>query len=113
MVKRTGPTNTTLKALIREIKKNKAPFWQRIAKELEKPARQRRTVNVFHLDKNAKGKEILVVPGTVLGDGTFTKANTVAAWRFSAQAKEKIKNTKSITQLLKDNPKAKGVRIIG
>ena len=113
----TGPTNPTLKALIAEIRKNKTPFWKRMAKELERPTRQRRSVNLHHVEEQAKNpKEILVIPGKVLAEGAYTKKNTIAAWQFSPQAKEQIqKSAKAISlqELLKDNPKAKGVRIIG
>ena len=117
MTATTGPTNPTLKGLIGQMKKNKAPFWQRLAKELERPTRQRRAVNVDHLEEQAKNpKEILVIPGKVLAEGIYTKKNTIAAWQFSQKAKEHIQKsakTMSLQELLKENPKAKGVRIIG
>ncbi len=116
MAKPTGPTNPTLQGLIREMKKNKAPFWQRMAKEMQKSTRSRRKINTYHLNKQGKDKEILVVPGKVLAQGAYTKKNTVVAWQFSKEARkqiEKTAKTMSLKKLLQENPKAKGVRIIG
>ena len=117
MAKRTGPTNPTLQGLIRELKKTstkeKAPIWKRIASDLEKPARQRREVNLTRIDKHTKAKEQVVVPGKVLGTGELKHEVTVAAWQFSEGAKKKLKQSMTIQELLKKNPKGKDVRIIG
>jgi large subunit ribosomal protein L18e len=117
---RTGPTNINLKNLIRELRKlstkNNVKLWKRIAYELEKPTRNRREVNISKIDKYTKENEIALVPGKVLSNGDLTKKITVAAFKFSQQATEKI-NKKgkaiSIQDLMKDNPKGKKVRIIG
>ncbi len=114
---KTGPTNIHVKNLIKEIKENSSKqdsgFWRRIGKELEKSRRNRREVNLERLEKHTKDKEIVIVPGKVLGDGELNHEITVAALQFSEKAKEKIKKTMTIKELLKENPKGKGVRIIG
>lgn len=120
MAKRTGPTSENLKKLIISLRKTstkeKVSIWKRVASDLLKSSRVRRTVNVYRINKNIKTGEIAIVPGKVLSEGEFSKKITVAAWRFSAEAKEKINKTGkaiSIAQLLKENPKGKKVRIIG
>ena len=120
MVKRTGSSNIVLKSLISRLKevssKEKVKIWKRVAKDLEKPTRIRRKVNVYKLDKSLRKDEIGVVPGVVLSLGDYTKKNTVAGFRFSEAAFKKInKNGKAICieELLKKNPKGKKVRIIG
>jgi len=117
MAKRTGPTNQTLVRLIRELKKasakEKAPIWKRIAKDLEKPSRQRREVNLTRINKHTKAKESIVVPGKVLGTGELKHEVTIAAWQFSEGAKKKVKQALTIPELIKKNPKGKNVRIIG
>lgn len=117
MVKRTGPTNTELASLIEDLKKlslaEKAPIWKRIAKDLAKPTRQRRVINISKLDRFTKANEMIIVPGKVLGTGDMTHDITVAAWQFSGSANEKIKNAITIRDLMKKNPKGKGVRILG
>ncbi|MEK6904147.1 MAG: 50S ribosomal protein L18e [Nanoarchaeota archaeon] len=114
---RTGPTNENLRGLIVSLRqvsrKLKIPLWMRIAEELERPTRARRSVNIHRIEKYAKDGETVIVPGKVLGTGDLTKKVKVAAFRFSGSAKSKIKSAMSIEQLLKENPKGKGVRIIG
>ena len=106
----------TLQDLILNLKKTKAKIWLRVASDLEKPTRIRREVNLYKINKSTRDGETAVVPGKVLAIGNLEKPITVAAFRFSADAKEKI-NKKgkaiSIAELLKSNPKGSKVRIIG
>jgi len=117
MVKRTGPTNLQLKNLIVELTSNRdSKFWKRVAKDLSKPSRKRRIVNLYKINKFAKDGETIVVPGKVLSIGELDKKVTVAAYQFSGSAKEKIaKNgsTMTITELFTKNPDGKKVRILG
>jgi large subunit ribosomal protein L18e len=115
MVKRTGPQNLELKNLISELKiignKNKINLWKRIAKELEKPTRIRREVNIYKINKYTKDGEIALVPGKVLSLGELNKKITVAAYQFSENAKEKINHIGkaiSIKELVEKNPNPKG-----
>jgi large subunit ribosomal protein L18e len=113
--------NNQTTALITELKRfaieQKRPLWKRIATDLEKPTRQRRIINLWKLEKEAKEGETLIVPGKVLGDGTLTKKVTVAAAGFSDEAKEKLAKsgatTLTINELMKQHPDGKGIRIIG
>lgn len=120
MAKRTGTTNKVLKDLIAELKKfstkENVKIWKRIAKDLEKPARQRRKANIYKIGKYTKKDETVIVPGKVLSEGELTNKITIAAWQFSEKAKEKINKIGkaiSIKELMKTNPKGKKVRIIG
>ncbi|MDD5331470.1 MAG: 50S ribosomal protein L18e [Candidatus Nanoarchaeia archaeon] len=114
-MKRTGPTNIHLRNLIVDLKilanKEKAPVWRKVAKELEKSARRRPTVNLFKVEKYCKDGEIAVIPGKLLSEGTLTKKVQIAAYSFSQKAKEKTK-TLTIRQLIKENPKGKKVRVL-
>ena len=120
-MKRTGPTNTQLGNLIKELKKNaieqNIKLWKRIAFDLEKPTRKRRVVNLARIDRYTREGEIIVVPGKVLASGFLNHKLTIAAQSFSRQAIEKIKKIDadylSIEELLKKNPKGKKVKIIG
>ena len=116
-MKRTGPTNDNLRKLIIDLntisRKLNVPLWSRIAFELNKPTRKRREVNLKQINSYINDGETALVPGKVLGDGILTKKAKVAAFRFSESAKAKIKDSLSIEQLVKENPKAKRVRIIG
>ena len=113
-------TNTYVKTLVANLKKlsieQKINLWKRVAKDLSKPSRQTREVNISRINNYTKDGEIIIVPGKVLSLGELDHKVTVAALNFSAAALEKI-NAKGkaikIEQLMKDNPKASKVRIIG
>lgn len=119
MTKKTGPSNYQLQLLLKELepKAVESPFWKRIVKDLEKPSRQRRVVNLYKINQYAQDGEMVVVPGKVLSVGELTKKVDVAAMNFSADAKKKIQEAKgktwSIKDLLLHNPQAKKVRILG
>ncbi len=119
MVKRTGPTNYQVQLLLEELDKKSLEnkFWKRIAKDLRKPTRQRRTVNIYKIDKCAKDGEMIIVPGKVLSVGELNKKVDVVALSFSEDAKSKITEAKgkilSIKELLQQNPAGKNVRILG
>lgn len=108
-------------ALIADLKSashsQKAPLWTRLAKELARPSRQRRVVNLSRLNRFTQANEIIVVPGKVLGSGTLNHSLTVAAQSFSGSAKTAIEQAKgkaiTINELLKQSPKGQKVRIIG
>ena len=113
--------NPERQALILELRKtsaeNNARFWKRIAKELSKSGRNRRTVNLSKIDRCSKDGETVIVPGKVLSMGTVSKRITIVAHAFSAVALAKIKESGSkflfINELVKKNPKGENVRIIG
>ncbi|QQG38554.1 MAG: 50S ribosomal protein L18e [Candidatus Woesearchaeota archaeon] len=119
-MKRTGPTNIHLQGLIQELNRlgrdKNINLWRRIAEDLSKSTRSRREVNIDKIVKHTNDGEIALVPGKVLGIGDMTKKLTVAGWKFSKSAEDKInKNGRaiSIETLIKENPGGKKVRIIG
>lgn len=113
--------NIQTQGLIQELKKqsiqNNVKIWKRIATELEKPSRKRRTVNLYNINKNAKDNDTVIIPGKVLGTGDFNKKITIVAYDISKQAIDKVKkagsNVISIPELLNKNPKGNKVRILG
>ncbi|MEZ0290195.1 MAG: 50S ribosomal protein L18e [Sulfolobales archaeon] len=119
-MKRTGPTNIVLRKLIsdlrREANKNRAPIWDAVADLLERSSRRRVVVNISKISRYAKENEIIVVPGKVLGSGSLRKRVIVAAFSYSKNALEKIRasggRAMTIRDLLNENPKGSGVRII-
>ena len=114
-----GATNFQLKTLVSELEvlSIESKFWKRVVKDLKKPSRQRRTVNLYKIDKYAKDGETVLVPGKVLSLGEITRPIQVAAVNFSYEAKKKIIDAKgktlSIKELLQSNPDGKKVRILG
>ena len=110
-------TNPRLINLIRELKKlsnkEKAKVWKAVARNLEKPTRKMRQVNVWKINKFTKENDTIVVPGKVLGYGELNHKVNVAAYQFSEGAKAKISNNMLIEELMLKNPKGSKVRIIG
>ena len=115
-MKRTGPTTPELKSIIQELKKcsqqNESLLWKKVAKELEKSTRQRRKINLFQIEKYSKDGDTIIVPGKVLATGELTKKVKVAAWNFSESAQEKLKETITIQELMKKNPKGNKIKIL-
>lgn len=112
-----GLTNLQLKKTIEFLRKQKKKIWQRVAEDLLKPARQRRAVNIFRINRYSKEGEVIVVPGKVLSDGILEHAITVGAYSFSKEAKNKIEKAGgkaiSLKELVEKYPDGKGVKIIG
>ncbi|MGC9133032.1 MAG: 50S ribosomal protein L18e [Nanopusillaceae archaeon] len=120
MVKRTGPTNIYLRKLIHMLKKegrkNNANIWIYVAELLNKPTRKRIEVNLGKLQKYTKDGDVIVIPGKLLASGILNKKITIAVWRYSQSAKEKVEKVGSkiisIEELVKANPKGTNVKII-
>jgi len=72
---------------------------------------------VGKLSRYAKDNEVVVIPGKLLGAGEIAKKVTVAAFRFSGQAKEKVQKAggqnMSIEELVAKYPEGSNVRIMG
>ena len=121
MAKRTGPTNPILQNLIQELKKRSSDqsvnIWKRVASDLEKPARQKRVVNLSRINRYTEENEIIIVPGKVLGSGALNHKLTIAAYQFSQSALEKLGESgakvMSLLELSKESPNGKKIRIIG
>ena len=95
----------------------KTKLWLRIYREITKPTRKRRSVNLIRLEKYTKDNDVVIVPGKLLGTGNITKKITVASFQISENAKLKLHNAKctvkSIQSLVKENPKGSKIIIIG
>ncbi len=113
-------TDPSLIALIDELKakerENGAAIWRDIAKRLEKPRRNWAETNLSKLDRYAEDGQTIVVAGKVLAAGSISKKITVAAYAFSAAAKEAIVaaggKVITISDLVAENPKGSNVRIM-
>ncbi len=90
-------------------------FWKRVEYELSRSTRKRCEVSLSTINESSEADETVVVPGKVLSNGELNHKVTVAALSFSTKAKEKISkhgHAISISQLAKENPKGKKVRIL-
>lgn len=114
---KNAQTKTIITALKRLAIEQQRPLWKRVATDLEKPTRQRRIVNLWKLEKEAKEGDVIIIPGKVLGDGVLTKRLTIAAAQYSAEAKRKLaaggSSVLTIEELLRKHADGKNIRIIG
>ena len=106
--------NPLLREMIILLKKQKKPFWVKIADMLSRPDNY--SVNLEKLDNLTKEKETVIVPGKLLATGSLNHSLKIAAFSASESAKQKLKLSKSqlitLKELLKQNPKGADVRII-
>ncbi|MDH4123046.1 MAG: 50S ribosomal protein L18e [Thermoplasmata archaeon] len=121
MGKRIYKTNPSLLSLVERLKKesfeNKAPVWRDVADRLMKPRQNWAEVNLSRIERFAGEEETIIVPGKLLGAGVISKKVTVAAFKCSEAARDKIAKaggkSMSIDELLDSNPKGANVRIMG
>ena len=94
----------------------KNPAWKSLGEILSGSAQNYSSVNLNKIDKNTSAGDTIVVPGKVLAVGSLTKKVRICALGFSKEAIEKIKKSKGevvfITEEMKKNPKAEGIKII-
>ncbi len=115
-----GPTNPIVASLIIELRalsnKHNVKIWRAVSEKLKKPRRNRPEVNVSKINRYTNKNEVVLVPGKVIGAGKIDHPVTVAAISFSEGARNKIETAKgrtlTIRQLVDENPKGSGVRII-
>ena len=114
-------TNPNLVGLIKRLKDasrtNEAPVWRDIAVRLEGPQSNWAEVNVGKLHRYADENDVIVIPGKLLGAGELAKKVTVASYRSSGQAKDKIEKaggtSMSLEELLVKYPKGSKIKIMG
>ena len=119
-MKRIFKTDPNLLALIDDLKAKEretgAAIWRDIAGRLEKPKRNWAELNLSKLDRYTAAGDVVLVPGKVLAAGSISKELTVAAYSFSEKAAAAIAEaggkTMSIADLMAENPKGSGVRIM-
>ncbi len=106
--------NPVLAKLIISLKKQKNKFWIDIANLLASPKRSSVEVNIVKINKNSKPNDIVLVPGKILSEGSLEHELTIAFFNASKKAREKLKKSKIITieQLAKQNPEARGVKVV-
>jgi large subunit ribosomal protein L18e len=106
-----------VKTLLGASKKNNAPIWERLADLALKPTRAKRTINLGQLDKFVSDNDIIIVPGKVLGTGSLSHKITLCSFSISTTGAKKITESGGkildISQIIKNHPTGKGVKIIG
>jgi len=101
--------------LRRAARTHHAPIWASVADRLERARHQATPVNVGHLERLVDAEECVVVPGKLLADGRLSKKITVAAFRYSSEARAKVHaaggSALTLHELLKSKPDGAGVRL--
>ncbi len=118
---RTGPSNPQLQQLITELRSvaysQQNNLWMRVADDLARPSRNRRIVNLSRLSRNTQDNDVVIVPGKVLASGELSHRLTIAAWKFSEGAAEKVHAAKGkaivLSDFMKEKNDLKKVKIIG
>jgi large subunit ribosomal protein L18e len=102
--------------LIEYLKKegSKQPIWARLAEDLGKSRKLRAEVNLDKINQYTKAKDTVVIAGKVLANGELDHEVTIACYKTSDAAKDKISKAKgnviTIKELVEKNPK--GTRVI-
>ncbi len=115
--RKTNPRTPVLIEILKEESRlNEVAIWRDVAKRLENPGRNYAQVNLSKINRYAKDGETVLIAGKVLGSGLLDKAVTVAAYNFSITAMEKIKGLGgkclTIEQIMEENPKGSGIKIL-
>lgn len=107
--------------LIDELKEasrgNNAKIWAAVAKELSRSRKNRRSVDIWRINRYTSKGDTVIVPGKLLGDGILDHKVKIAAFSFTESARKKVDvvggKVMTIPELIKKNPRGSGVRIIG
>lgn len=121
MKRRNNPkTNPRISILAKKLsiisKAQKAEIWKVVARALEGPSQNWAEVNLDRLNDLTKGKEVVLVPGKVLGAGELKHPVEIYAFNSSASARKLVQAAHgkigTIEELVEKNPKGTGVRLI-
>jgi large subunit ribosomal protein L18e len=112
-----GPESKRTLELVNLLRKkaveDKVRVWKVVAERLSHSARRIAEVNLYDIDRHSKDGDTVVVPGKVLSTGVLSHRVRIAAHKFSASAADKIRKSgsecMSIADIVKDNPKGKGI----
>ena len=107
--------------LIKELKsasrKNEAPIWSKIAKNVLKSNSNKKTINLKKIDKLTDDGNAVVISGKILGTGNLSHKVLVSSFSISNSAAKKIKESGGeilqFSYMIDRFPTGKGVKIIG
>ena len=94
----------------------KHPAWRETAKMLSGSTKKQISLNLFQIDDKTKEGDTILILGKVLSKGELTKKIRISALGISAEAREKLKKTKTefvnVIDEIKKNPKFEGVKLL-
>ena len=106
-----GKSNPSLLNIIMLLRKQKSPFWIKMAGIISKPKRKSVAVNLSKINKYSSDGDTIIVPGKVLSSGEINHKIIIAAVSASQEARKKAKII-SIEEIVKKNLKGEGLKII-
>ncbi len=87
-------------------------LWKRVFKLSAVPARSRRTVNLYKINKYSVEGDSIIVPGKVLGEGQMDHKISITAMEYSERAKLNLKSNNCTVRRLEDILKEKRLKVI-
>ena len=107
--------------LVKELKcaskKNEAPIWSKIAKDVLKSNSNKKTINLKKIDRLTDDGNAVVISGKILGTGKLSHKVLVSSFAISGSAAKKIKDSGGeilqFSDMIDRFPTGKGVKIIG
>ena len=87
-------------------------LWKRVLELSEVPARSRKTVNLYKINRYSAEGDSIIVPGKVLGEGQMEHKISITAMEFSARALSNLKSSQCRVRKLDEILKEKGLRIM-
>jgi large subunit ribosomal protein L18e len=110
--KKTNPSVSGALALALKANKN----WLPVAKLIASPRRKYSKINLSDIESKTTAGDTVIVIGKVLGSGEISKKLRIVSFGFSKSVLDKLKKSKSeavsISEEIKSNPKAEGLKII-
>lgn len=121
MSKPVRKSNPLLLALIENLRtvarENEAPIWRDVALRLSRSRKGWAEVNLSRLERHATDGDVLVIPGKLLGTGRLTKTLRVSAFQSSEAGRAGVEaaggQILELRELMKENPRGSGIRIMG
>ncbi len=83
-------SNPEVRKLIIFLNKQPKPIWHQIAKHLSYPVSKSVQINISEINKITKPDEVIVVPGKILSKGLLNHKLTIATFKISKKAREKL-----------------------
>ena len=87
-------------------------LWKRVYSLSAVPARNRRSVNLYKLEKNTIEGDNVIIPGKLLSEGKITHKLNVCAIEYSAATLKSLSSSNCKVLSLDDMLKAEKVKII-
>jgi large subunit ribosomal protein L18e len=87
-------------------------LWKRVLKLSEVPARSRKTVNLYKINRYSKEGDSIIVPGKVLGEGQMAHKISITAMEYSARALSSLRGSQCRVRKLDEILKEKRLKII-